>query len=193
MDQSSPGAAAHLPQASTHLAQAQAIEANPGENEPNDARFFLHDLKARDPAAFIAGNISISERGSGERAHRTGARGVSSTATTALQNLGAFILGDHALNLEQEIILGRVPDRTVQKHDFHAGAPKLVDEQRLVGIASGEAIGGMDIQALNLPAGGRIAKSLKSWAHKDRAAEALVHIAVVRLEQKAIGRDALAQ
>jgi hypothetical protein len=78
-------------------------------------------------------------------------------------------------------------------HDVHTSAPKLIDEQRLVGVTPGQAIRGVDIQAPYLPACGRITKSLESRAHKDGAAVAFVHIAIVRFEQKAIGRDALAQ
>jgi len=193
MNHAPSGAAAHLPQASTHLAQTHAIEADPGENEPNDARFFLHNLKACNPAAFIAGDIAISERRPGECADRARASGVPSTASTALQNLGAFIFGDHALNLEQQIILRRIPDRPVQEHDVHASTPKLIYQQRLVGIAPSQAIGGMDIQALDPPAGGSVAKPLESGAHEDGAAVAFVNVTIIRLEQKAIGRDPLAQ
>jgi len=85
MGQSPPGPAAHLPQASTHLAQAQAIEADPGENEPNDARFFLHHLEARYAAAFATADIAISEWRPGERADRARARGVPSTTPAALK------------------------------------------------------------------------------------------------------------
>jgi hypothetical protein len=120
-------------------------------------------------------------------------RGVSPTAPAALKNLGAFIFGDHALNLEQEIILRRVPDRPVQEHDVHTGAPQLVDEQRLVCVTPSQAIRGMDIQALNLAAGGRIAKALESRTHEDRAAVAVVHITIVRFDQQAVARDAFAQ
>jgi hypothetical protein len=44
------------------------------------------------------------------------------TATAALQNLGAFVFGDHALDLEQQIVLRRIANGPVQKHDFDAGA-----------------------------------------------------------------------
>jgi hypothetical protein len=163
-----------LPQASTHLAQTQAIEADPGGNEPNDARFFIHHLEARYATAFATADIAISEWRPGERADRARVRGMPSTTPAALKNLGAFIFGDYTLNLEQEIILRRIADRPVQEHDFHASTPKLVDQQHLVGVTSSQAIGGMDIQTLNLAARGRIAKSFESGAHKNGAAVAFV-------------------
>jgi len=144
-------------------------------------------------AAVAAVDVAISKRRPSKCANRTGARSVAATATTALQNLSAFIFGNHALNLEQEIILRRIPDRPVQKHDVHAGAPKLVDEQRLMGVAPSQAIRGMDIQALDLAASGRITKSLERRAYKDRAAEAFVDITIIWFEHKAIGCDTLAQ
>jgi hypothetical protein len=51
-------------------------------------------------------------------------------------------------------------------------------EQRLMGVAPSQAIRGMDIQALDLAASGRITKSLERRAYKDRAAEAFVDITI---------------
>ena len=62
------------------------------------------------------------------------------TATAALQNLGAFVLCDHALNLEQQIVLRRVADGPVQKNDVDASAAKFVDKQRLMGVATRQTI-----------------------------------------------------
>ena len=187
------GSTTHFLQAPTNFAQAQAIEADPPENEPNDTRFFLDHFEACYAAAVAAVDVAISKTRPSKCADRTRARSVATTATTALQNLGAFIFGNHALNLEQEIILRRNPDRPVQKHDVHAGTPKLVDEQRLMGVAPSQAIRGMDIQALDLAASGRITKSLERRAYKDRAAEAFVDITIIWFEHKAIGCDTLAQ
>lgn len=72
-------------------------------------------------------------------------------------------------------------------------APKLVDQQRLVGVAPSQTIRGMDIQALDPPAAGGVAKALESRAHEDGAAVAFVNVTMIRLELKAIGCDPLAQ
>jgi hypothetical protein len=61
-------------------------------------------------------------------------------ATAALQNLGAFVLGHHALDLEQQIVLRRIADGPVQKNDVDAGAAQFVDKQRLMGVAPRQAI-----------------------------------------------------
>src|SRR6516162_88048 len=123
MRRTAPSPATHLLQAPTRLAQAQTIESDPGEYEPDDARLFLRNLEARDSAAFGAADIAIAERRPGKRAHRPGPRSVPAPTTAALQNLGSFVFSDDALNLEQDIVLWRLPDGAVQKHDVHAGAP----------------------------------------------------------------------
>lgn len=61
-----------------------------------------------------------------------------------------LIFGDHALNLEQQIILDRATNGALQEDDLHTGTTKLVDQQRLMGLAAGEPIGSMGIETLHV-------------------------------------------
>ncbi len=72
--------------------------------------------------------------------------------SAALQNTGTLILGDHALYLQQQVVLGRAANRPVQEHHFHPSAAKFLDQQHLVGIAPREPIRGMHVDPIDLAA-----------------------------------------
>src|SRR5271169_2517055 len=115
------------------------------------------------------------------------------TATPAtLQDLGAFIFGDHALHLQQKIILRRAADRAVQESDFSASATKLVDQKNLMGVTARQPIRSMDINAFDMAARDRVPQPLQRRTRQDRTAVAFILVAVIRLEQETIGDNALA-
>jgi hypothetical protein len=49
-------------QAPTNLAQADPIEADPGEHQPDQARFLLDHLDPRHPAALILGDVGDRQK-----------------------------------------------------------------------------------------------------------------------------------
>jgi hypothetical protein len=113
------------------------------------------------------------------------------TATPAtFQDLGAFIFGDHALDLEQKIILRRAADRAVQESDFSASATKLVDQKNLMGVAARQPIRSMDINTFDMAARDRIPQPLQRRTRQDRTAIAFILVAVIRFELETIGGDA---
>ena len=59
----------------------------------------------------------------------------------SFRDLGSFVLGDHALELDQQLVFGCLGPRALDEADLGAGPGELVDEQRLVGVLSGEAVG----------------------------------------------------
>lgn len=122
---------------SRRLRRSRPIQADPGEDEPNYVRLRLHDLEARHTAALVPVHIAVAEWCPCQSADGPGARCVAAPAAASLEDLGPLILGDHALNLEQQIILGRTANRTIQEYDLHTGTTELVDQQRLMGITAG--------------------------------------------------------
>src|SRR5215210_768098 len=60
----------------------------------------------------------------------------------ALAENGPLVFGDGALDLQQELVIRVVRDRVLQEHDLNACAAELFQEQDLVGVFAGEAIGG---------------------------------------------------
>src|SRR5919197_1583269 len=51
-----------LLQATADLAQAQPLQADPGEDQANDPRLLGNDLEVRSPAALVIGNAAVAER-----------------------------------------------------------------------------------------------------------------------------------
>ena len=49
-------------------------------------------------------------------------------------NLRALILGHHALDLEQQVVLRAAPQFAIQKDDLDAGPAELIHQQDLIGV-----------------------------------------------------------
>jgi hypothetical protein len=58
------------------------------------------------------------------------------TTATALQDLGPFVFGNRPLNLQQELVVRRVVDRTLAEMDLHSRLLQLLQQQDLVGVAA---------------------------------------------------------
>jgi hypothetical protein len=54
--------------------------------------------------------------------------------------LGPFVLGDHALELDEQLVLRRRALRRVQKTGFDAVTGELLDQQNLIGIFATQPI-----------------------------------------------------
>jgi hypothetical protein len=111
----------------------------------------------------------------------------------AFQDLGSLVLGHHALHLQEQIILRRLAQRAGEEDDLHARALQLVDEQGLVSVLARQAIGGMDVEALDRAGGGRVAQAFESGANERGPAVALVDEGQVVHERQAVGGDLFAQ
>jgi hypothetical protein len=64
-----------------------------------------------------------------------------SAAAGALEDHGSLVLGDSTLDLQQELIVRRVADRSLAELDVDAGTRELLQQQHLVGILSGQSVG----------------------------------------------------
>src|SRR4051812_33168479 len=140
-----PGPASRLLEPTADLAQAQPVEPDPGEDQADPARLLGHDLEAGHPAAPLAGDVAIPVGSPSKSADRTGARRMASSAPAPLQDLGALVFGNHALDnhaldLKQQVVLRAGADGTVQEGNLDAGAPELLHQQGLVRVAPGEPI-----------------------------------------------------
>lgn len=72
-------------------------------------------------------------------------------------NLGALILGDHALHVQEQSILRAVAQGVVQEDDLHPGPAELIDQQDLVGVFPGQAIRRVDREPVDAARGNYIA------------------------------------
>jgi hypothetical protein len=112
-------------------------------------------------------------------------------ASSTLQNFGSLVFGDHALNLEQEIVLRGAGDRGVQENNLRSRAAKLIDQEHLMGITAGEPVRSVDIDALDMAASNRIPQALQRRTKQDRTTVAFIQVVVIRFEVKAVGSDTL--
>jgi hypothetical protein len=148
----------------TDLAQAEAVQSDPGEHEPHVGRLLGHNLDPGDPAALTLGHIAIAERCPTEGTHGAHLCRMAAPTPAAFQDLGAFVFSNHALELQKQIILRGDADRPVQEHDFGSGAAELLDEEHLISIAPSQAVRGLDVKAIEAAHGDRVAQPFKSRA-----------------------------
>jgi hypothetical protein len=114
-------------------------------------------------------------------------------ATAPLQDLGPLILRHHALHLQQQVVLGRGANRPIQEDDLHPGAPQLVYEQHLIGVAPRQAIRRVDIDPVQ-PAGRRkVAQLLEGRSRQSGATVAVIDEALHRREDQSVRRNARLQ
>jgi hypothetical protein len=95
-------------------------------------------------------------------------------APGSFRDLGSLVLGDHALELDQQLVFGGLGARCLHEADFGASPSELVDEQRLVGVATGEAVRRVAQHHIHGHLGGQIAQAFEGGTDQCGAREALV-------------------
>jgi hypothetical protein len=78
----------------------------------DQGRLMLDDLVAGTVLGGLA-HIPVAERGAGQDVDRPGAGPVGLAAPVALHELGLLVLGEHALELDQQLVLGAVTTRAL--------------------------------------------------------------------------------
>ena len=158
------GSDSHLLQTAAYCAQAQSIQTDPCKDASNDVCLRFHHLETRHSAALSSAHVAIPEGSPRQRTDGPRLRGMPAAAPAALQDFCPLVFGDHALNLEQEIILRGAADRTVQENNLRARAVKLIDQQHLMDVTAGESVRSVDIDALDRAASNCIPQALQRRA-----------------------------
>ena len=83
-------------------------------------------------------------------------------ASKALAQNGALILGDSALDLQQELVVGIIRDRVVEEHHLAAGPAELLEQQNLIGVLACQAVGAQDRDDADGTVAHRIAQSVEA-------------------------------
>jgi len=107
---------------------------------------------------------------------------------TAFEDLGPLIFGDHALNLQEQLVFGGLAHRPVEEDDLNARPLQFVHKQHLIGIFPGEPIRRMHIEALDPAGSDQIAQSLQGWPNEGGPTIAFIDKLVVRRQGQPIGR-----
>ena len=119
-------------------------------------------------------DVAVAERGAGQHVHAAGLRPPGLAAPVALGELGLLVLGEHALELDQQLVLGAVAARPL--HELHPdpAAGELLDQKRLVGELAGQPVRGVDQHHVQAALGGQVPQRLQARAHQRRAGVPLV-------------------
>ena len=94
-----------------HLTRTQAIVTNPLEDQPDDLSLLLDDLVAGDPATVAPADVAVAVGSTGQGADRALLGGMALVPSAALEDLRPLILCQHALHLEEQVVLRRRADR----------------------------------------------------------------------------------
>ena len=161
-------------QPSAHRGERQALVPDPGEDLADDPGGVLVDLVARLPTAGLAGDVAVAEGRAGQHADGARLSPMPLAAPAALQHLGPLVLRKHPLQLQQQVVLGRVPDWPVEEYHLRTGMSELLEQQDLVGIAAGEAVRRVDVEDVDGGQRDQVAQALQGGADQAGAAVAVV-------------------
>src|SRR5215208_504798 len=183
-----PGAHATVGQPPSELADRGALLHVAGEHVAHDLRLELVDFPVRITMLCFL-DVSVSVRRGGQHGLRAAARAVQLPAAGALADLRALVLGDHPLELAQQLVLGRAAALgLLGEADLDAGALELFEQQHLVGVAAREAVGRVTEQHLEAALGGAVAQTLERRPGQRRTGEPFVlEHQVLRDQQPALG------
>ena len=156
------------------LPDAHAIPANPVEDLPDHRGFLLDHLVAGQPPACVFARIAVAVGRVGQDTDGSLSGGMAFAAPAALDDLRPLVLGDNALDLQQQIVFRRQAERAIEEHYFHAGTLELIEQQDLVTEAARQPIGRMDVEALEVARRSRITQPFQGWALQRGTAVAVV-------------------
>ena len=189
-----PAAAAREPgagvQALEDLPQRQPLLGQPAVEHAHDLGLGLvDDQPAGDPVAARQVAVAVGGVHADELA---GAGLLQLAAAEPLAQQRALVLGDGALDLQQELVAGVVRDGAAEERDRAAGAAELLQEQDLVGVLAGQAVGGEHGDDLDLAVAHGVAQRVQAGPVEARAAVALVaeHVPVAQLVALGLGPGA---
>ena len=145
------------------------------------------------PAVSGLADVAVAERGSAQDVDRSAAGAVGLAAPVALDQLGFLVLGEHALELDQQLVLGAVTARALDELDPHPGPGEFLQQQRLVGELAGQPVRRIHQHHVHAPLGHQVTQRLQGRAHQRGARMTLVFEDPLRRDVKPGLRGVLAQ
>jgi hypothetical protein len=107
-------------QATAYLPNRTAIPSHPGKHGLDDPCFLWDNLEARFPRSLMLAHVAIAVRSTAQDADRSDLRAMAFAPAATLQDFGSFIFGDHALDLQEQLIFWRLSHFPVEEHDLDA-------------------------------------------------------------------------
>ena len=118
--------------------------------------------------------VAVAVRGATQDVDRTGPRPMRLASARPFGNLRPFVLGDHALKLNQQSVLRAVRLGTLEKSNLGACSRELFNQQSLVCVLAGESVWGVAKENVNADLGGQVAQALQCRPDQGRARVALI-------------------
>ena len=170
-----PGAGAHAVRGEppAEVGDGGAVVGVAAEHLRDQGGLVRDDLVAGARSGGLA-DVPVAERGAGQHVHAAGLRPPGLAAPVALHQLGLLVLGEHALELDQQLVLRAVAPRPL--HELHpdAAAGELLDQQRLVGELACQPVRRVDQHDVQAALGGQVPQRLQGRAGQRRAGVPLV-------------------
>ena len=135
----------------------------------HDARFGLDD-DVRGRCIVSLPKITVAIRGAAHDADLARSRAVPFPPPRPFEDLGAFVLGDHALKLHQQLILGGGARRSIEEARLDPVTSELFDQQHLVGVFAAQPIRAVNQHDLDVAAGRQVTDPLQSRSFERRSA-----------------------
>jgi len=104
-------------------------------------------------------------------------------------DLGPFVLGDHTLDLHQQLPLRIVGRCMIEKDDLAISALDLIHQDRLMRVTTGQSVGGVDVDDIKGVLPEEIAQAIQPRAIQVGAAVAIVHQDMLVQELMAVTQD----
>src|SRR4051795_6595033 len=161
-------------QAPANGGEGQALVPDPGEDLADDPGCILIDLVTGSASASLPRDVAIAERGAREDADSTRLGPVALPAPAALEHLGPLVLGEHTLKLQEQAVLGGVPDWAIEEDHLRAGSREFFQQEHLMRVAAGEPIRGMNIDDINCREGDEVTQALQGRSDQTGSAVAVV-------------------
>ena len=143
------------------------------EQLAHDPSIVLDDLIAG-VGGIAPPHVAVAVWGAAQHVGHPGPGPVRLAPPGALGDLCPLVLGDHALELDHQLVLGRLGSGALDEADLGAGTGELVDEQRLVGVTAGQAVGRIAQDHVDGDLGGEVPKALEGRADQGGAGVPLV-------------------
>ena len=139
----------------------------------HDARFGLND-DVRGRCIVSLPKITIAIRGAAHDADLARSRAVPLPPPRPFEDLGAFVFGDHALKLHQQLILGGGARRGIEEASLDPVTSELFDQQHLVGVLPAQPVRTVDEHDLDIARDRQVAHPFQSRPFERRPAIAVV-------------------
>ena len=163
-----PGGCALAGQPAGQVRDGGAVVGVAAEHLRDQRRLVLDDLVGGAGQVGLA-DVPVAERGAGQHVHRPGAGPVRLAAPVPLGQLRLLVLGEDALELDQQLVLGAVAARPLDELHPHPGPGELLQQQRLVGELAGQPVRGIHQHHVHAALGDQVPQRLQGRADQRRA------------------------